>query len=102
MNTNDQWNKQWFAMHVKIRCGSMSNTAPVSLLANEIDLRSVSHRQVSLTAVNHIYVFHVGMNSCKNLKIYEKVNMIRNTTITHCIMRKSHRTFIENNTSERQ
>ena len=39
-------------------------------LADEFDVRSVLHRQVSLAAVNHIYVFHKAMNGYKNLKIH--------------------------------
>ena len=39
-------------------CTCESSVAtPVSLLANEFDIRSVDHGQVSLAAVNHIYVF---------------------------------------------
>ena len=34
------------------RCGSLSITAPVSLLANEFDVQSIVHEQVSLAAVN--------------------------------------------------
>ena len=53
-------------LHVRLRCGSLSITTPVSLLANEIDARSVLHWQVSLAAVNQIYVIHEAMNGCKN------------------------------------
>ena len=42
----------------------------MSLLANEFDVLSVLHRQVSLAVVNQIDVFHEAMKSCKNLKIY--------------------------------
>ena len=35
-------------------CGSLSITTPVSLLANEFDVRNVLHRRVSLAAVNQI------------------------------------------------
>ena len=52
------------------RCGSLSITTPVSLLANEFDVRSVLHGQVSMTAVNQINVFHEAMNDYKNLKIH--------------------------------
>ena len=51
----------------------MSITMPVSLLANEFDVRSKWHGQVSLAAVNQIYVIHEALNSCKNLKIYERL-----------------------------
>ena len=59
-------------LHVRLRCGSLSISTPwsVSLLANEFDVPSVFHRQVSLAAVSQIYVFHEAMNSCKNLKIH--------------------------------
>ena len=52
------------------RCGLVSITSPVSLLANEFDVRSVLHLRVSLAAVNQIYVFHRAINGCKNLKIH--------------------------------
>ena len=55
-------------LHVRIRCGSMSITTQVSLLANEFDARSVLHGQVSLADVNQICVIHEAMNGCKNLK----------------------------------
>ena len=41
-----------------------------SHLANELDVQSVLHGQVSLAAVNRSYVFHEAMNGCKNLKIH--------------------------------
>ena len=57
-------------LHVRLGRGSLSITNPVSLLANEFDVRSVLHGQVSLAAVNQICVNHEAMNGCKNLKIY--------------------------------
>ena len=57
-------------LHVRLRCGSLSITTPVTLLANEFDVRSVLYGQVGLAAVYHIYVFHDAVNGCKNLKIY--------------------------------
>ena len=57
-------------MHVRLRCGSLSITTPVSLLTNEFDVRSILHGQVSLAAVNQIYIFHEAMNRSKNLKIH--------------------------------
>ena len=39
-------------------CHSLSITTLVSLLVNEFDVRSVLHGQVSLLAVNQIYVSH--------------------------------------------
>ena len=56
-------------LHVRLRCGSLSITTPVSLLANEFGVRSILHGQVSLAAVKRICVAHEAMNSCKNLKI---------------------------------
>ena len=40
----------------------------MSLLANEVDVRSVLHGQVSLAAVNQSCVIHEDMNGCKRLK----------------------------------
>ena len=53
----------------RLRCGSLSITTPVSLLANEFDVRSVFYGQVRQAAVNQIYVIHEAMNGCKDLKI---------------------------------
>ena len=55
-------------LHVRLWCGSLSIKTPVSLLANEFDVRSILHRQVSLAAVNQICVIHEAMNGSKNLK----------------------------------
>ena len=49
---------------------SIVEHASVSLLINEVDVRSVLHGQVSLEAVNQIHVIHEVMNDCKNLKIH--------------------------------
>ena len=57
-------------LHVQLRCGSLSITTQVSLLANEFYVRSVLHGQVSYAAVNQICVIHEAMNGCKNLKIH--------------------------------
>ena len=53
---------------MRLRCGSLSITTPVSLLAKEFDVRSVLHRQVSLAAVNQIYDIHEAINGCKKTK----------------------------------
>ena len=42
----------------------------LSLLVNESDVRSILHRQVSLAAVNRIYVIHKAVNGCKKPKKY--------------------------------
>ena len=52
----------------------------MSFLANEFNDRSVLHGQMSLAVVNHIYVFHEVMNSCKKSKdsvkaCFENVNI---------------------------
>ena len=56
-------------LHVRLRCGLLSIPTPVSLLANEFDVQSVLHGQLSMTADNQIYVIHENINGCKNLKI---------------------------------
>ena len=58
------------ALHVRLRCALLSITTPVSLLANEFDVRSVLHGQVSLAAVNQISVNHEAMKGCKILKVH--------------------------------
>ena len=62
MNTDSQWNKQEDNLHVRLRCGSLSIKTQVLLLANKLDVLSVLHGQVSLTAVNHICVIHEAMD----------------------------------------
>ena len=57
-------------LHVRLRCGSLSITTQVSLLANEFNVQSILHRQMSLAAVNQMCVIHEAMNGCKNLKIH--------------------------------
>ena len=57
-------------LHLRLGCGSLSVTTPVSLLANEFDVRSELHVQVSLAAVSQICVAHEALNCCKNLKIH--------------------------------
>ena len=49
-------------LHVRLRCGSLSITTQVSLLANEFNVRSVLHGQVSLAAVNQIHVIHEAVD----------------------------------------
>ena len=66
MNTDNQWSKQRLALHVR----HVSITTPVSRVANEFDVRSIFHGQVSLAAVNQICVIHEAMNGCKNLKVH--------------------------------
>ena len=60
-------------LHMQLRCGSLAITSGSDiyrslLLANEFDVWSVLHGQVSLAAVNRIGVIHEAMNGCKNLK----------------------------------
>ena len=71
LNKDSQWSKQEACcFHMRLRCGSLSITTPVSLLAYEFDVRSVLHGRVSLAAVNQICVIHEAMNGSKNLKIH--------------------------------
>ena len=62
-------------LQVRIGFGSLSTTTPVSLLANEFDVRSVLRGQVSLAAVNQICVIYEAMNGCKNLKIHYRISL---------------------------
>ena len=52
-------------LHVQLRCGSLSNTTPVSHLANTFDVWSELHGQLSLAAVSQFFVVHEAMNGCK-------------------------------------
>ena len=70
MNTKANGTNKRLVLLVQLRCGLLSITTPVSLLANVFDVQSVLHRPVSLAAVNQIYVFHEAMNGCKNLKLH--------------------------------
>ena len=54
MNRGSQCSKQEHILQVRLRSGSLLTTIPVSLLANEFDVRRVLHGQVNLTAVNQI------------------------------------------------
>ena len=73
LNTDSQWSKQVACFVHGLGCGLLSITSPVSLLANEFDVRSVLHGQESLVVVNQICVIHEAMNGCKNLKIHESI-----------------------------
>ena len=70
MNKTTNGASKSLVLHVRLRCYSLLITTPVLLLANEFDVRSVLHGQVSLAAVNQIYVIHEAMNGCKTLKIH--------------------------------
>ena len=70
MNTDGQWSKQEACFARANRCGLLSITTPVSLLANEFNIRSVLHGQVCLAAVIFINVFHEVINGYKNLEIH--------------------------------
>ena len=78
MNMDSQWSK--------LGSGLLSITTPVSLLVNEFNVRSVLHGQVSLAAVNQIFVFHEAMNSCKNLKDSLKTYFFENVNIYKTII----------------
>ena len=57
-------------LHLRLKCGLLSITTPVSHLVNEFDVQSKLHVQVSLAAINQIFVIHEAMNGCKNLKTH--------------------------------
>ena len=55
-------------LHVQLRCGSLSITTPVSDQANEFNVRSKLHGQVSLAAVNQILCSSYGYERFQNSK----------------------------------
>ena len=67
MDTHSQWSKQeaCFACATQV-WQSLSILTPVSLIANEFDVPSVLHGQVSLAAANSFCVFHEALNGCKS------------------------------------
>ena len=52
-------------LHVQLGCESLSIKTSVSLLANEFNVRSDLHWQVSLAAVSQICVIHEAMNDSR-------------------------------------
>ena len=48
-------------------------------MANEFDVRSALHRQVSLATVSQICVVHDAMNGCKNITIVK--GLLQNVNI---------------------
>ena len=72
MNSDSHGAIKRLVLHVKIRCGSLSITTPV---VNEFYVQSLLHGQVSLAAVNHIFVVHEVMNGCKLKACFENVDM---------------------------
>ena len=57
-------------LQMRLRCGSLSITTQVSLLTNELDVRSALHGQVHLAGDNQICVIHEALNGYKNLKVH--------------------------------
>ena len=55
---------------MRLRCGSLSVTTPVSLLTNELDVRSALQGQVHLAGDTQICVIHEALNGYKNLKVH--------------------------------
>ena len=53
--------KKTRGLFCKCESGVVRCQSPLSLLENELDLRSVLHGLVSLASVNHIYLFHEVM-----------------------------------------
>ena len=67
----EKWNSQHeHGQHMQLGYGSLSITTLVLRCGNEFNFCSVLHGQVSLAAVNQIYVVHEAMNHWKDLKIY--------------------------------
>ena len=60
-------------LHVRLGCGSLSITTPVSILANEVNVRSVLPGHVSLAAVNQIYIF-MRLRTDAKTKIFIKAS----------------------------
>ena len=69
MNRTANGANKRLALLMQLRCGSLSITTSVSLLANELDVRSVLHGQVGLAAANHICVIHEAMNGSKTQRL---------------------------------
>ena len=66
---------------MQLGCGSLSIATPVSFLGNEFDVPSVLHGQVSLVAVNQIFVIHEAMKRLQKSKdslkdCFENVNIV--------------------------
>ena len=57
-------------LHLRLGCGSLSIITTETLQANEFDVRSILHGQVTLAAINQICVIHEAMNGCESLKIH--------------------------------
>ena len=66
---------------MRLRCGSLSITTPVSLLANEFDVRSVLHGQVSLAAVNQMCVIVSAKMGGSPQRIFEHTIWMVHTAI---------------------
>ena len=75
MNRTANGANKRLVLHVRIRYGSLLITIPVSLLANEFDVRSVLHGQMSLAAVNHIHVFLEVMNVVKSKDSLKRLSL---------------------------
>ena len=73
MNTDSKWSKQEACFARENQLWLAVFTSPVSLLANNFDIQSVLRVQASLAAVIYIYFFNEVMNSCKNLKIHQRL-----------------------------
>ena len=73
-------------LHLQLRCGSLSITTPGSHLANEFDVESKLHGQVSLAAVNKILCHSWGYEWLQNSKDLLKA-CFENVNITQYITR---------------
>ena len=77
---------------MRLRCGTLSITMPVSLLANEFE-------KVSLATVNHICVINEAINGCENIKsgfikgLLRKCKYVTFSTLCSCLLVILHGVF---------
>ena len=74
------WANKKLVLHVQLMCGSLSVTTPLSHLANEFDVWSELHGQLSLAAVNQILCHSWGYERFQSFKdslkaCFENVNI---------------------------
>ena len=62
-------------LRVQLRCGSLSITTPVSLLVNEVDVRSILHGLVSLATVNQVCAEWLQKAKDSSIDCFENVNI---------------------------
>ena len=68
VNTDGHGANKKFVSHVRLRCGSLSITTPVSDLAYTFDVQSELHGQMSLAAVNQLLCCSGGYERLQKYK----------------------------------